>query len=56
MTEWISVKDRLPVLEWLDANRPVVKGIERLLGNVRKVEKNTENRIYTPKSRREVVL
>lgn len=48
-----TMSETLPVLEWLDANRPVIKGIERLLGNVRKVEKNTENRIYTPKSRRE---
>lgn len=41
----------LPILEWLDQNRPVVKSIERMLGEVRKAEKKTENRIYTPRTR-----
>ena len=40
----------LPVVEWADANRPTIKVLERLLGEVRKAEKNTENRIYTPKT------
>ena len=41
-----------PVLEWLDANRAVIKSLERLLGEVRKAEKNTEGRIYTPRTKR----
>ena len=41
-----------PVLEWVENNREVVKSLERLLGSVRKAEKCTENRIYTPKIKR----
>lgn len=40
-----------PVLDWIDANRPVIKSLERLLGDVRKAEKSTKNRIYTPRVR-----
>lgn len=40
-----------PVIGWLESNRPVVKSLERLLGEVRKAEKNTENRIYTPRTK-----
>ena len=40
-----------PVLAWLEDNRPVVKGLERLLGEVRKAEKYAEGRIYTPRAR-----
>ena len=39
-----------PILAWIDGNQTVIKGLERLLGEVRKNEKFTENRIYTPKS------
>ena len=46
-----TMSETLPVLEWAEANRAVVKGLERLLGDVRKAEKNTENRIYTPRVR-----
>lgn len=38
-----------PVLTWKDENQSVIKGLERLLGDVRKAERNTENRIYTPR-------
>lgn len=40
----------LAVKEWSEANRPVIKSLEQLLGKVRKAEKNTDNRIYTFKS------
>lgn len=40
----------LPVVEWADENRQTIKALERLLGEVRKMEKNTGNRIYTPKT------
>lgn len=41
-----------PVLSWAEGNRTVVKSLERLLGDVRKAEKSTENRIYTPRTKR----
>lgn len=42
-----------PVLDWVDKNLSFVKSLEQLLGTVRKAEKRTENRIYTPKARSE---
>lgn len=39
-----------PVVRWMDNNRDIIKNMEQLLGNVRKAEKRTENRIYTPRS------
>lgn len=42
-----------PVLRWMEENRPVIKGLERLLGEMRKVEKRMENRVYIPRSKRE---
>lgn len=47
-----TMSETAPVLDWIDANRSVIKGLERLLGDVRKAEKNTEGRIYTPKVRK----
>ena len=47
-----TMSETAPVLDWIDANRSTIKSLERLLGDVRKAEKNTENRIYTPKVRR----
>lgn len=41
-----------PVLAWVESNRAVIKSLERLLGDVRKAEKNTENRIYTARTKR----
>lgn len=41
-----------PILIWLDQNRAVIKGIERLLGDVRKAERAAEGRIYTPRTKR----
>lgn len=41
-----------PVLDWVDKNRNFIKGLEQLLGTVRKAEKRTENRIYTPRARK----
>lgn len=42
-----------PVLRWAEENRTVIKGLEQLLGEIRKAEKYTENRIYTPRTKRE---
>ena len=47
-----TMSETIPVLEWVEANRAVVKGLERLQGDVRKTEKNTENRMYTPRVRK----
>lgn len=41
-----------PVLDWLDENKDTVKSLERLLGDVRKAERSTENRIYTPRTKK----
>lgn len=40
------------VLDWIDKNRNFIKTLEQLLGVVRKAEKRTENRIYTPRARK----
>ena len=51
-----TAKDKLittaPVASWLEQNQAVVKGLERLLGEIRKAEKSTENRVYIPRVRR----
>ena len=47
-----TISELTPVLDWLENNRAVVKGLERLLGDVRKAERKTENRIYTPRIKR----
>lgn len=41
-----------PVLAWMEDNRPVIKTLEKLLGEVRKAERAAENRVYTPRRRR----
>lgn len=45
-----SLSQALPVVEWAEENRQTIKGLERLLGAVRKEEKHAEGRIYTPKT------
>lgn len=42
-----------PILGWIEQNRSVIKGLERLLGAVRRAEKNTEGRIYTPRTKKQ---
>lgn len=39
-----------PVVEWLSENSKAIRDLEKLLGAVRKVEKQTENRFYIPKT------
>lgn len=39
-----------PLIEWINGNQSIVKGLERVLGEVRKRERKTENRTYTPKT------
>lgn len=51
-----TMSTTVPVLEWVDSNRTVIKSLERLLGDVRKAEKNLDNRIYTPRTKRGGVL
>lgn len=41
-----------PVLAWVDRNQGHIKGLEQLLGEVRKAERDAENRIYTPRIKR----
>lgn len=45
------LSETAPVLAWMEANRTVIKGLEQLLGEVRKAERAAENRIYTPRRR-----
>lgn len=47
-----AIREAALVLDWAENNRPIIKSLERLLGEVRKAEKNTNNRIYTPKIRK----
>ena len=39
-----------PVADWLESRRAVVKELEQLLGGVRKAERRSRDRIYTPKT------
>lgn len=39
-----------PIVEWASQSNKTIKELERLLGAVRKVEKSTEGRRYTPKT------
>lgn len=39
-----------PIVKWAEENRSVIKSLERLLGDVRKEERSTENRFYTPRT------
>jgi len=39
-----------PVSNWVSDNRAIVKSLERLLGEVRKVEAYQEKRLYIPKT------
>ena len=42
-----------PIEQYVRNNQPEIKALERLLGDVRKVERKHENRIYIPKSQKE---
>lgn len=39
-----------PVVDWVGQNHTVIKGIERLLGDVRKQERRSEGRSYMPRT------
>lgn len=39
-----------PIIDWEKQNIKTVKGLEQLLGQMRKTEKNLENRFYKPKT------
>lgn len=38
------------IVDWAEKNASVIKDLEKLLGEVRKCEKNFSNRLYTPKT------
>lgn len=44
------IRQTYPIVEWAENNRSVIKGVEQLLGKVRKEEKNAEGRFYTPRT------
>ncbi len=39
-----------PIVNWISDNDKILKNLERLLGDVRKIEKAIENRYYAPKT------
>lgn len=39
-----------PIADWVQQNGRTIKELERLLGAVRKAERNTEGRIYAPRT------
>lgn len=39
-----------PVVEWTRENDSAVRSLQRLLGDVRKTERNTQNQFYTPRT------
>lgn len=39
-----------PIVVWSEANKPVIKALERVLGDVRKAEKRQEHRMYAPRT------
>ena len=39
-----------PVVEWTRENDAAVRSLQRLLGDLRKVERSTQNRFYTPRT------
>lgn len=39
-----------PAADWIVKNNKTINGLEQLRGEVRKAEKNTENRYYNPKT------
>ena len=45
-----TLSEALPILTWIESNRAVIRGLEKLLGEVRKAEKRTDNRIDTPRA------
>ncbi len=40
-----------PIVEWKETYKDIVKSLERLLGEVRKIEKNRQTRIYTTRTK-----
>lgn len=51
-----NAKDKIsclaPIVTWSEDNKNVIKGLEQLLGAVRKAERSTEQRIYTPRGKK----
>ena len=45
-TAWVSE----PIVKWAEDNATAIKAMEKLLGEVRKIEQSQENRVYVPKS------
>lgn len=41
----------LPLVEWAQNNRAVIKSLERVLGETRKKERHLENRVYFPRTK-----
>lgn len=46
-------EENLPISEFVESNKPFIKKLEQLLGEIRKVEKYHENRQYYPRIEKE---
>lgn len=44
------VSQLTPVVEWTRENNAAVRSLQRLLGDLRKVERSAQNRFYTPRT------
>lgn len=40
-----------PIVDWVEKNAAVIKSLERLLGEIRKAEAKTTDRIYIPRTK-----
>lgn len=46
-----DIRERLAVIdEWAARNAEAIKSLERLLGDLRKIERNQNNRLYVPRT------
>jgi len=48
-----TISQIAPILDWVEQNRSTIKKLEQILGMVRKMERSTESRIYTPRVRKQ---
>lgn len=45
-----TIQQTTPVVDWIKNNRKTINELQQLLGKVRKEEKNTQGRIFTPRT------
>lgn len=45
-----TIQQTAPVVDWIKNNRKTINELQQLLGKVRKEEKNTQGRIFIPRT------